>query len=194
MDEKSICHPEITQELATVYRRIIELLGEDPTREGLLKTPTRIATAMQFLTKGYTEDPIAVLQSAIFRDEGYKQMVIVKDIDFFSLCEHHLLPFFGKIHIAYLPKNYITGLSKIARTVDIFARRLQIQERLTTQIKESIQQALDPLGVMVVIEACHICMRMRGVEKQNSMTTTSDFTGSFQDIKVREEFIGILKM
>jgi GTP cyclohydrolase I len=193
MDEKSIYHPDISQELSTSYRRIIELLGEDPTREGLVKTPTRIATAMQFLTKGYAEDPVAVLQSAMFKDEGYKQMVIVKDIDFFSLCEHHLLPFFGKAHVAYIPKNHITGISKIARVVDIFARRLQIQERLTTQIKETIQQTLDPLGVMVIIEACHICMRMRGVEKQNSMTTTSDFTGFFRKAKTREEFISLLK-
>ncbi|MDR3127271.1 MAG: GTP cyclohydrolase I FolE [Tannerellaceae bacterium] len=193
MNEQNACHPETTRELSLLYRRIIELLGEDPAREGLLKTPARIAAAMQFLTKGYAEDPAAVLQSAMFRNEGYKQMVIVKDIDFFSLCEHHLLPFFGKVHIAYLPKNHITGLSKIARVVDIFARRLQIQERLTSQIKEAIQHTLDPLGVMVVIEACHICMRMRGVEKQNSMTTTSDFTGFFRESKTREEFMNLIK-
>ncbi|MDR3137552.1 MAG: GTP cyclohydrolase I FolE [Tannerellaceae bacterium] len=186
-------HPDNSQELSAAYRHIIELLGENPTREGLVKTPTRIATAMQFLTKGYSEDPVAVLQSAMFKDEGYKQMVIVKEIDFFSLCEHHLLPFFGKVHIAYIPKKHITGLSKIARVVDIFARRLQIQERLTTQIKETIQQTLDPLGVMVIVEACHICMRMRGVEKQNSTTTTSDFTGLFREAKTREEFISLVK-
>jgi GTP cyclohydrolase I len=179
--------------LEAAYLRIIKLLGEDPRREGLLKTPHRIATAMQYLTEGYTQDPDAVLRSAMFKDEGYKQMVIVKDIDFYSLCEHHLLPFFGKVHVAYIPKRHITGLSKIPRVVDIFARRLQIQERLTTQIKESIQQTLDPLGVMVVIEARHICMQMRGVEKQNSMTTTSDFTGLFREAKTREEFMNLIK-
>ena len=151
--------------LAGHYKEIITLLGEDVDREGLIKTPTRVAKAMQFLTKGYREDPEAVLRSAMFKEEDYKQMVIVKDIDFFSLCEHHMLPFFGKAHVAYIPKNYITGLSKIPRVVDIFARRLQIQERLTMQIKDCIQRVLDPLGVMVVIEAQHMCMQMRGVEK-----------------------------
>ena len=149
--------------LAGHYKEIITLLGEDVDREGLIKTPTRVAKAMQFLTKGYREDPEAVLRSAMFKEEDYKQMVIVKDIDFFSLCEHHMLPFFGKAHVAYIPKNYITGLSKIPRVVDIFARRLQIQERLTMQIKDCIQRVLDPLGVMVVIEAQHMCMQMRGV-------------------------------
>ena len=163
------------EELAGHYKSIIHLLGEDVDREGLLKTPERVAKAMQFLTK------------------DYKQMVIVKDIDFFSLCEHHMLPFFGKAHVAYIPKKYITGLSKIPRVVDIFARRLQIQERLTMQIKDCIQETLDPLGVMVVIEAQHMCMQMRGVEKQNSLTTTSDFTGFFQQAKTREEFMNLIK-
>lgn len=179
-------------ELAEHYRQIIPLLGEDCEREGLAKTPMRVAKAMQYLTQGYREDPAAVLRSAMFEEENYKQMVIVKDIDFFSLCEHHMLPFFGKVHVAYIPKKYLTGLSKIPRVVDIFARRLQIQERLTLQIKECIQQTLDPLGVMVVIEAQHMCMQMRGVEKQNSMTTTSDFTGFFQQAKTREEFMNLI--
>lgn len=179
--------------LAGHYKEIITLLGEDVDREGLIKTPTRVAKAMQFLTKGYREDPEAVLRSAMFKEEDYKQMVIVKDIDFFSLCEHHMLPFFGKAHVAYIPKNYITGLSKIPRVVDIFARRLQIQERLTMQIKDCIQRVLDPLGVMVVIEAQHMCMQMRGVEKQNSITTTSDFSGAFNQAKTREEFMNLLR-
>jgi len=184
--------PETTK-LAAHYREIINLLGEDVDREGLLKTPLRVAKSMQFLLKGYHEDPQEVLRSAMFQEEDYKQMVIVKDIDFFSLCEHHLLPFFGKAHVAYIPRNYITGLSKIARVVDIFARRMQVQERLTLQIKECIQQTLNPLGVMVVIEAQHMCMQMRGVEKQNSMATTSDFTGFFQQAKTREEFMNLIK-
>lgn len=179
--------------LAAHYSQILNLLGEDVDREGLLKTPERVAKAMQFLTKGYNEDPQKVLLSAMFEEEGYKQMVIVKDIDFFSLCEHHMLPFFGKAHVAYIPNKYITGLSKIPRVVDIFARRLQIQERMTLQIKECIQNTLNPLGVMVVIEAQHMCMQMRGVEKQNSLTTTSDFTGFFQQAKTREEFINLIK-
>ena len=181
------------EELANHYKSIIDLLGEDVDREGLLKTPYRVAKAMQFLTKGYQEDPAAVLRSAMFQEEDYKQMVIVKDIDFFSLCEHHMLPFFGKAHVAYIPKKYITGLSKIPRVVDIFARRLQIQERLTMQIKDCIQQTLDPLGVMVVIEAQHMCMQMRGVEKQNAITTTSDFTGAFNQAKTREEFMNLIQ-
>jgi|GEM_PF-8948 len=179
--------------LAGHYKEVLGLLGEDAGREGLLKTPERVAKAMQFLTKGYHEDPEAVLRSAMFQEEDYKQMVIVKDIDFFSLCEHHMLPFFGKAHVAYIPKKYITGLSKIPRVVDIFARRLQIQERMTMQIKDCIQRTLDPLGVMVVIEAQHMCMQMRGVEKQNSLTTTSDFTGFFQQAKTREEFMNLIK-
>ena len=181
------------EELASHYSRILDLLGEDVEREGLIKTPERVAKAMQFLTKGYDEDPQKVLSAAMFEEEGYKQMVIVKDIDFFSLCEHHMLPFFGKAHVAYIPNKYITGLSKIPRVVDIFARRLQIQERMTLQIKECIQNTLNPLGVMVVIEAQHMCMQMRGVEKQNSLTTTSDFTGFFQQAKTREEFINLIK-
>ncbi|GHV47753.1 GTP cyclohydrolase 1 [Bacteroidia bacterium] len=183
----------VQEELAKHYKDIISLLGENPGREGLLKTPGRLAKTMQFLTSGYHEDPEAALSSAKFREEEYKQMVIVKDIDFFSLCEHHLLPFFGKVHVAYIPNKYITGLSKIPRVVDIFARRLQIQERMTLQIKECIQNTLDPLGVMVVIEAQHLCMQMRGVAKQNSLTTTSDFTGFFQQAKTREEFMNLIK-
>jgi GTP cyclohydrolase I len=180
------------EELAYHYRKILELLGEDPERDGLLKTPDRVAKAMQFLTKGYADDPGKILSSALFI-ENYKQMVIVKDIDFFSLCEHHMLPFFGKAHVAYIPNKAVTGLSKIARIVDVFARRLQIQERMTMQIKDSIQRTLNPLGVMVVIEAQHMCMQMRGVEKQNSITTTSDFTGVFNQQKTREEFIALIK-
>jgi GTP cyclohydrolase I len=182
-----------TVKLAAHYREIISLLGEDVNREGLLKTPVRVAKSLQFLLQGYHENPDEVLKSAMFREEDYKQMVIVKDIDFFSLCEHHILPFFGKAHVAYIPRNYITGLSKIARVVDIYARRLQVQERLTLQIKECIQKTLNPLGVMVVIEAQHMCMQMRGVEKQNSLATTSDFTGFFQQAKTREEFMNLIK-
>jgi GTP cyclohydrolase I len=189
-EDKELLHAR--GELADHYRQIISLLGENVTREGLLKTPDRIAKAMQFLLQGYNEDPEAVLSSAMFQ-EDYKQMVIVKDIDFFSLCEHHMLPFFGKAHVAYIPRKYITGLSKIPRVVDIFARRLQVQERLTLQIKECIQKTLNPLGVMVVIEAQHMCMQMRGVQKQNSLTTTSDFTGFFQQAKTREEFMNLIK-
>lgn len=179
--------------LATHYKEILGLLGEDASREGLLKTPERVAKAMQFLTKGYHEDPEAILRSAMFKEEDYKQMVIVKDIDFYSLCEHHMLPFFGKVHVAYIPKSHITGLSKIPRMVDVFARRLQIQERLTKQIKDCIQKTLDPAGVMVVIEAQHMCMQMRGVEKQNSLTVTSDFSGVFEQAEKREEFMNLIK-
>ena len=178
--------------LASHYREIITLLGEDSNREGLLDTPVRVAKAMQFLTKGYDENPEDILRKALFK-EDYRQMVIVKDIDFYSLCEHHMLPFWGKAHVAYIPNGYITGLSKIPRVVDVFARRLQVQERLTTQIKECIHKTLNPLGVMVVIEAQHMCMQMRGVEKQNSITTTSDFTGVFVQAKTREEFINLIK-
>ncbi len=185
--EESIIH-----DLASHYKTCIDLLGEDTSREGLVKTPERVAKAMRFLTQGYRQDPAAVLRSAMFR-EDYKQMVIVKDIDFYSMCEHHILPFFGKAHIAYIPNKYITGLSKLPRIVDIFARRLQVQERLTTQIKECIQSTLNPLGVMVVIEAQHMCMQMRGVQKQNSITTTSDFTGAFQEEKTREEFMSLIR-
>ncbi|MBR1942035.1 MAG: GTP cyclohydrolase I FolE [Bacteroidaceae bacterium] len=179
-------------ELQKHYSRIITLLGEDVRREGLVKTPERVAKAMITLTKGYELDPREVLLSARFK-EDYKQMVIVKDIDFFSLCEHHMLPFYGKAHVAYIPNEYITGLSKIARVVDIFSHRLQVQERMTTQIKECIQETLNPMGVMVVLEAKHMCMQMRGVEKQNSITTTSDFTGAFNQAKTRAEFMDLIR-
>lgn len=177
--------------LATHYKAILQLLGEDPEREGLLKTPERVGKAMQFLTHGYLLDPKEILLSARFKEE-YQQMVIVKDIEIYSMCEHHLIPFFGKAHVAYIPREYITGLSKIARVVDAYARRLQVQERLTTQIKQAIQETLDPLGVAVVIEARHMCMSMRGIQKQNSVTTTSDFTGAFRQEKTREEFIHLI--
>lgn len=177
--------------LAGHYKQVIDLLGENVNREGLLDTPVRVAKAMQFLTKGYNEDPEEILKKALFK-EDYSQMVIVKDIDFYSLCEHHMLPFWGKAHIAYIPNGYITGLSKIPRVVDVFARRLQVQERLTTQIKDCIQKTLNPMGVMVVIEAQHMCMQMRGIQKQNSTTTTSDFTGVFNQAKTREEFISLI--
>jgi GTP cyclohydrolase I len=183
--------PEL-EELKGHIHRMLTLMGEDANREGLLKTPERVAKAIMTLTGGYTIDPNEVLNSAKFK-EDYSQMVIVKDIDFYSLCEHHLLPFFGKAHVAYIPNGYITGLSKIARVVDIFSHRLQIQERMTSQIKECIQQTLNPLGVMVVIEAKHMCMQMRGVEKQNSITTTSDFTGAFNQAKTREEFMKLIR-
>ena len=178
-------------ELAAHYKDILALLGEDPSRDGLQKTPMRVAKAMQVLTRGYTQDPHKVLTDALFQ-ENYDQMVIVKDIDFFSMCEHHMLPFYGKAHVAYIPNGCITGLSKIARVVDIFAHRLQVQERMTRQIKECIQDTLHPLGVMVVVEAKHMCMQMRGVEKQNSITTTSDFSGVFNQAKTREEFMNLI--
>lgn len=184
--------PEVLAELEKHYCQIIKLLGEDPSREGLIKTPKRVSRAMWNLTRGYRMNPRDVLLSAKFH-EDYKQMVIVKDIDFFSLCEHHMLPFYGKAHVAYIPRDYITGLSKIARVVDIFSHRLQVQERMTFQIKECIQETLDPLGVMVVIEAKHMCMQMRGVEKQNSITTTSDFTGVFNQSKTRAEFMNLIR-
>ena len=183
---------EQAAELLSLNKRILELLGEDPNREGLLKTPERVAKSLRFLTKGYREDPAAVLRAATFR-EDYQQMVIVRDIDFFSLCEHHMLPFYGKAHVGYIPNKYITGLSKIPRVVDIFARRLQVQERLTTQIKDCIQETLNPLGVIVVIEARHMCMQMRGIEKQNSITTTSDFTGAFADKTTRDELLNLIE-
>jgi GTP cyclohydrolase I len=179
------------EELADHYEKILGLLGEDPTREGLEKTPMRVAKAMQVLTKGYTMDAHKILTDALFK-EDYNQMVIVKDINFFSLCEHHMLPFYGKAHVAYIPNGYITGLSKIARVVDIFAHRLQVQERMTQQIKNCIEDTLHPLGVMVVIEAKHMCMQMRGVEKQNSITTTSDFSGAFNQAKTRQEFMNLI--
>ena len=183
---------ERNPELEEHYRQILGLLGEDAEREGLVKTPQRVAKAMQTLTRGDRMDPRAVLNSAKFK-EDYSQMVIVKNIDFYSLCEHHMLPFFGKVHVAYIPNGYITGLSKIARVVDIFSHRLQVQERMTLQIKECIQETLNPLGVMVVVEAQHMCMQMRGVEKQNSITTTSDFTGAFNQAKTREEFMNLIR-
>lgn len=180
-------------ELMVHYREILRLLGEDPEREGLIKTPERVAKAMSFITKGYAQDPIAILQSAMFKEE-YQQMVLVKDIELFSVCEHHMLPFIGKAHVAYIPNGYITGLSKIARVVECFARRLQVQERLTVQIRDSIQQALNPVGVAVVIEASHTCMQMRGVEKRRSVTTTSAFTGIFlSDPRTRDEFMQLIK-
>ncbi len=179
-------------ELAGHYKEILALLGEDPDREGLLKTPMRVAKAMQILTRGYGQDPHKVLTDALF-EEKYNQMVIVKDIDFFSMCEHHMIPFYGKAHVAYIPNGYITGLSKIARVVDIYSHRLQVQERMTQQIKDCIQETLKPQGVMVVIEARHMCMQMRGVEKQNSITTTSDFSGAFNQAKTREEFMNLLR-
>ena len=179
------------EDLAVHYKEILTLLGEDPDREGLEKTPMRVAKAMQTLTKGYQMDAHKVLTDALFK-EDYSQMVIVKDIDFFSLCEHHMLPFYGKAHVAYIPNGYIPGLSKIARVVDIYAHRLQVQERMTQQIKDCIQDTLKPLGVMVVIEAKHMCMQMRGVEKQNSITTTSDFSGAFNQAKTRQEFMNLI--
>lgn len=179
-------------ELAAHYKEILRLLGENPEREGLQKTPMRVAKAMQILTRGYTQDPHKVLTDALF-EEHYDQMVIVKDIDFFSMCEHHMLPFYGKAHVAYIPNGHITGLSKIARVVDIFSHRLQVQERLTEQIMNCINETLKPQGVMVVIEAKHLCMQMRGVEKQNSITTTSAYSGVFESMKVREEFMSLLR-
>ncbi|MBQ0076377.1 MAG: GTP cyclohydrolase I FolE [Bacteroidales bacterium] len=182
----------LTSRIAEQMRQVLQLTGEDIHRDGLQRTPERIGEAMQFLLKGYKEDPDAILQSALF-EEDYRQMVVVKDIDFYSLCEHHMLPFFGKAHVAYIPNGKVTGLSKIARVVDVYARRLQIQERMTTQIKECIQRTLNPLGVMVVIEAEHLCMQMRGVQKQHSITTTSDFTGAFNRQETREEFLRLIK-
>lgn len=183
----------VVEQLSDDYKNILTLLGENPDREGLLKTPLRAAKAMAFLTKGYNENPTDILLSARFK-EDYKHMVLVKDIEFYSLCEHHILPFYGKAHVAYIPNGYITGLSKIARVVEAFSRRLQVQERLTVEIRDSIQNALNPMGVAVVLEASHMCMQMRGVQKQNSMTTTSAFTGVFlKELKTREEFISLIK-
>ena len=182
---------ERTDRLATLSRQILTELGEDADRDGLQETPVRVAKALQALTRGYHQDPKAVLRAATFEDD-YSQMVIVKDIEFYSLCEHHMLPFFGKVHIAYIPNGHITGLSKLARIVDIFSRRLQVQERLTRQIKDCIEEALHPLGVMVVIEARHLCMQMRGVQKQNAITTTSDFCGAFERQSTRSEFLELI--
>jgi len=183
--------PEISQKLEEHYKEVIRLLGEDTEREGLLKTPERISRAVQFVTQGYDLDPIEIVRSAIFH-EDHKEMVIVKDIELYSLCEHHMLPFFGKAHVAYIPDGKITGLSKIARVVDAYARRMQVQERLTMQIRDCIQEALNPLGVAVVIEAKHLCMMMRGIQKQNSATTTSAFTGEFEKNATRSEFIKLI--
>lgn len=183
---------ENINELASIYYRVLGLIGEDPDREGLRNTPVRMAKALNYLTMGYNQDPCAIINSAKFREE-YKQMVLVKDIDIYSMCEHHMLPFFGKAHVAYIPNGYITGLSKIARVVEAFSRRLQVQERLTTQIRNCIQDCLNPLGVAVVIEAQHMCMQIRGVQKQNSVTTTSAFTGIFlQNIPTREEYMHLI--
>jgi GTP cyclohydrolase IA len=190
-EKVELYNPESIKKLSNHYKSIIKTIGEDPGREGLLKTPERVAKAMQFLTHGYDLDPVEILRSAMFR-EDYKQMVIVKDIEIYSMCEHHMLPFIGKAHVAYIPNGYIVGLSKIPRVVDAFARRLQVQERLTTQIKDCIQDTLKPLGVAVVIEAHHLCMMMRGIQKQNSVTTTSDFTGAFMIDKTRAEFIHLI--
>jgi len=183
---------EVIEEIAGYYYKILKLLGENPDREGLLKTPERVAKAFSFLTRGYHSEPEEILRSAIFKEE-YRQMVIVKDIDIYSLCEHHMLPFHGKAHVAYIPDGYITGLSKIARVVETYAARLQVQERLTTQIRNCIQENLKPLGVAVVIEAQHMCMQIRGVQKQNSVTTTSAFTGCFlSNMNTREEFMHLI--
>ena len=182
---------EITAVLADNYRKIIEDLGEDVSREGLEKTPERVAKAMQYLTHGYELDPLEILKSAMFT-EDHRQMIVVKDIEVYSMCEHHMLPFFGKAHVAYIPNGKIVGLSKIPRIVDTYARRMQVQERLTDQIKNCIQEALNPLGVAVVIEAQHMCMQMRGIQKQNSVTTTSSFTGAFEKDKTRKEFISLV--
>jgi GTP cyclohydrolase I len=185
-------NPEKTEVLSSHYKSILENIGEEAEREGLLKTPERAAKAIQYLTHGYDLDPVGILNSAKFK-EDYKQMVIVKDIELYSMCEHHLLPFFGKAHVAYIPNKYIVGLSKIPRIVDAFSRRLQVQERLTTQIRDCIQDTLQPLGVAVVIEAQHLCMQMRGVQKQNSVTTTSAFTGEFENDRTRSEFISLIR-
>jgi len=183
---------ESTEKLAEHYSEILDLIGEDKNREGLIKTPERVAKSMQFLTNGYSIDPAEILKSAMFKEE-YQQMVIVKDIEIYSMCEHHILPFFGKAHIAYIPNGYITGLSKLARIAEAFSRRLQVQERLTVQIRDCIQDTLNPLGVAVVIEAKHLCMIMRGIQKQNSITTTSAFTGEFLNkATTREEFIHLI--
>lgn len=192
MTQPFIPSENTTNKIAQHVTSLLQHIGEDPHREGLVKTPHRVGDALQFLTQGYQQDPEFILRSALF-EEDYRQMVVVKDITFYSLCEHHMLPFFGKAHIAYIPNGKITGLSKIARVVDVFARRLQVQERLTTQIKECIQNTLNPLGVMVVIEAEHLCMQMRGVQKQHAITTTSDFTGAFNRSETREEFMNLIR-
>ncbi|WP_136481379.1 GTP cyclohydrolase I FolE [Cognatitamlana onchidii] len=182
---------QVTDDVKNRYKSIISDLGEDTQRDGLLKTPERAAKAMQFLTQGYEQDPVAILKGAMFK-ESYNEMVIVKDIELYSLCEHHILPFFGKAHIAYIPNGYIVGLSKLPRIVDVFARRLQVQERLTEQVLDCINDTLKPQGVAVVIEASHMCMMMRGVQKQNSLTTTSGFRGQFEKIETRNEFLKLI--
>jgi GTP cyclohydrolase I len=182
---------KLVSDIASKYKTILGDIGEDPSREGLLKTPERVAKAMQYLTHGYDLDPTEILRSAMFK-EDYKQMVIVKDIEVYSMCEHHLLPFFGKAHVAYIPNGCVVGLSKIPRVVDAFARRLQVQERLTTEIRDCIQNTMNPLGVAVVIECSHLCMQMRGIQKQNSVTTTSAFTGEFLKDTTRSEFISLI--
>lgn len=179
------------EELRKCCHRNLELIGENPEREGLVKTPERVAKAIMDLTRGYGMDAVAVLNSAKFKEE-YSQMVVVKDIEFYSLCEHHILPFFGKVHVAYIPDGYITGLSKIPRVVDIFSHRLQVQERMTRQIRECIAEALNPKGVMVIVEAQHLCMQMRGIEKQGAHTVTMDYSGAFEEVRKREEFIKML--
>lgn len=184
-------NPEKVAKIASHYHEILTLLGEDPARQGLLKTPERVAKALQFLTHGYDLDPATILRSAMFEEE-YSQMVVVKDIEVYSLCEHHMLPFFGKAHVAYIPNGHIVGLSKIPRVVDIYARRLQVQERLTNEIRDCIQDTLNPMGVAVVVECKHLCMCMRGVQKQNSVTTTSAFTGEFAKERTRQEFLQLI--
>lgn len=183
---------ELTEKLRFNFNAILSGVGEDLSREGLLKTPERAAKAMQFLTQGYEQDAAAILRSAMFK-EDYSEMVLVKDIELYSLCEHHMLPFFGKVHVAYIPNGYIVGLSKIPRVVDVYARRLQVQERLTLEIRDVIQETLHPLGVAVVVEARHMCMMMRGVQKQNSVTTTSAFTGEFRNAETRSEFLKLVE-
>ncbi len=190
-EKMDLYNPKTIDKIGYHYYEILKLIGEDPDREGLLKTPERVAKALQFLTHGYDLDPKEILKSAMF-EEDYRQMVLVKDIELYSMCEHHMIPFFGKAHVAYIPNGRIVGLSKLPRVVDAFARRLQVQERLTTQIKDAIQDTLDPMGVAVVIEAQHMCMSMRGIQKQNSVTTTSDFTGAFLSDKTRAEFIHLI--
>ena len=182
---------EMLDRLEKSYKEILETVGEDPTREGLIKTPRRVAKAMQFFTHGYRMDPASIIESAVFTEE-YSEMVIVKDIEVYSICEHHLLPFFGKAHVAYIPNGKLTGLSKIARVVDVLGRRFQVQERLTCQIRDVMQETLDPLGVAVVIEAKHLCMMMRGIQKQNSETTTSAFIGEFEKSVTRQEFFNLI--
>lgn len=191
--KQDIYDEKITGEIAAHYKEILRLLGEDPEREGLLKTPERVAKALQFLTQGYGQDGAEIIRAAIFKEE-YKQMVLVKDIELYSTCEHHVMPFIGKAHVAYIPDGYITGLSKIARVVETYARRLQVQERLTVQIRDCIQNTLHPLGVAVVIEAAHTCMQIRGVQKANAITTTSAFSGVFlKDERTRNEFLNLIR-